>query len=117
MATTKKKTPPKKKSATKKVSKKSPPKKKPAVKKKAATAKRKSSTPSGVPEKLRDAALRILDDRKAENIVLVDLRNKSAIADYTLIASGKSGTTGAGLSWIWVMIEPEVKGGTPAISS
>jgi ribosome-associated protein len=31
-----------------------------------------------------------LDDDKAEDIVTIDLRNKSAMADYMVIASGRS---------------------------
>ena len=34
--------------------------------------------------------LKILDDNKATNIVSIDLRNKSIIADYMVIASGTS---------------------------
>jgi ribosome-associated protein len=88
---------PKKKSVAKKtakpvktVAKKAPVKKaaKAAPKKKSAP--KKASAPKGVPELLRDAALKILDERKAEGIVAVDLRGKSALADYALIATGNS---------------------------
>ena len=34
--------------------------------------------------------LKILDDNKATNIVSIDLKNKSIIADYMVIASGTS---------------------------
>ena len=33
---------------------------------------------------------RILDDNKAQNITCIDLKNKSYIADYMIIASGTS---------------------------
>ena len=33
---------------------------------------------------------RILDDNKAQNIMCIDLKNKSYIADYMIIASGTS---------------------------
>lgn len=44
----------------------------------------------GFPEKLRDIALKVLDNRKAEDIVMIDLRGKSAIADYMILATGRS---------------------------
>lgn len=47
--------------------------------------------PRGLPEILRDAALKVLDERQAENILTVNLQGKSAIADYAIIASGRSG--------------------------
>lgn len=34
--------------------------------------------------------LNSLDDDKAEDVVTIDLRNKSAMADYLVIASGRS---------------------------
>ena len=33
---------------------------------------------------------KILDDNKAQNIISINLRNKSYIADYMIIASGTS---------------------------
>ncbi len=33
---------------------------------------------------------RILDDNKAQNIITIDLKNKSYIADYMIVASGTS---------------------------
>ena len=33
---------------------------------------------------------KILDDNKAQNIICIDLKNKSYIADYMIIASGTS---------------------------
>jgi ribosome-associated protein len=56
------------------------------VRRKPATAK----TPAGMPEKLRDAALKVLDERQAKDILTVDLHGKSALADYIIIASGGS---------------------------
>ncbi|MBW8309731.1 MAG: ribosome silencing factor [Candidatus Paracaedibacteraceae bacterium] len=40
---------------------------------------------------LKEFALKILDDKKAEHIVTIDLKGKSTIADYLLIATGNSG--------------------------
>lgn len=34
--------------------------------------------------------LKALDDKKAENLVTIDLKNKSSIADFLVIASGNS---------------------------
>lgn len=53
----------------------------------ATRAQRKSD---GVPEKLRDAALKILDARQAEDIVTIDLTQRSSIADYLVVASGRA---------------------------
>ncbi len=53
--------------------------------------KKAPATPRGIPEILRDEALRILDERQAENILTVSLQGKSPIADYAIIASGRSG--------------------------
>ena len=33
---------------------------------------------------------KILDDNKATNIVIIDLKDKSSIADYMVVASGTS---------------------------
>jgi ribosome-associated protein len=44
----------------------------------------------GLPEQLRDVATKVLDDRKAEDILVIDLKGRSAIADYAIIASGGS---------------------------
>ena len=73
--------------------------KKPVVQKKAtakqsvakSAAKKNSPEKSkGLPEQLCHAAMNVLDERKAEDIVLVDLRGRSAIADYAIIATGGS---------------------------
>lgn len=39
---------------------------------------------------LRDLIVKLLDDKKAEHIVTIDLNDKSSIADYLIIASGTS---------------------------
>lgn len=46
--------------------------------------------PYGLPEQLRDAALKILDERQADDIVTVSLAGRSAMADYMIIASGRA---------------------------
>ena len=40
--------------------------------------------------KIIDKVYQILDDNKAQNIVIIDLKHKSSIADYMIIASGTS---------------------------
>ncbi len=78
-----------KKAATKKTAvKKAVPK---APVKKKSAAKKAPKAPRGIPEILRDSALKVLDDRQAENIAIINLQGKSAIADYAIIASGRSG--------------------------
>ena len=66
------------------------PAKKPAVKKPAARKSAATKAPQGIPEKMRDAALKVLDERQGKDILTVDLRGKSALADYIIIASGGS---------------------------
>ena len=51
----------------------------------------KPKRPPGIPEKLRDAALKVLDERQAEDIVTFDLVNRSSMADYLIVASGRAG--------------------------
>ncbi|HUY68568.1 MAG TPA: ribosome silencing factor [Alphaproteobacteria bacterium] len=46
--------------------------------------------PRGLPEELKDAALKVLDDRQAENVVAIDLAGKSSLADYLIIADGRA---------------------------
>lgn len=41
-------------------------------------------------EALRDVILATLDDNKAEDVVQIDLRGKSSMGDYMVIASGRS---------------------------
>lgn len=54
----------------------------------------KSNAPSSAnkltPNELCDLITKILDDKKAENIVTIDLTGKTAIADYFVIATGQS---------------------------
>lgn len=40
--------------------------------------------------KIIDKVHQILDDNKAQDIVIIDLKDKSSIADYMVIASGTS---------------------------
>ena len=47
----------------------------------------KTHTPN---QNLLDIVLASLDDDKAEDVVQIDLRGKSSIADYMVIASGRS---------------------------
>ena len=41
---------------------------------------------------------KILDDNKAEDIVIVDLKGKSAVADYMIVATGSSNRQIVGLA-------------------
>lgn len=102
-ATPKKTAAPKKaapaKAVSKKVVKKAAPKKVAPAKKaapqkpvqKVVAAKPVKKEPKTFSEILRDAALKVLDERQAEDIVTVNLQGRSAMADYALIASGRSG--------------------------
>ncbi len=73
--------------------KKAPAKKVPAKKAPAKKVKPKAAAkaPKGFPEILREAALKILDERQAEHIQTFDLKNRGAIADYAIVADGRSG--------------------------
>ena len=42
------------------------------------------------PDQLRDLVATTLDDHKAEDIVVIDLKGKSSIADFMVIATGRS---------------------------
>lgn len=44
------------------------------------------------PEQLRDLVVNSLENDKGEDIVVIDLRGKSAEVDYMIIASGRSTT-------------------------
>lgn len=55
-------------------------------------------TDSLSPEKMRDIILDALDENKAEDIVTIELEGKSTIADYMIIASGRSSRHVVGLS-------------------
>jgi ribosome-associated protein len=50
------------------------------------------------PEHMRDIILQSLDDNKAEDIVSISLQGKTTIADYMIIASGRSSRHVVGLS-------------------
>lgn len=45
---------------------------------------------AGFPERQRDAVLKILDDRQAKQVVVMDVRRRSVLADYVFVASGQS---------------------------
>ena len=49
-----------------------------------------SSAAVYTPEALRDLALRILDDRRGENLVAIDVRETSSFTDYMIIVTGTS---------------------------
>ncbi|MBP0482249.1 ribosome silencing factor [Sagittula salina] len=49
-------------------------------------------------EELRDAVLSILDDNKADDVVQVDLRGKTSVCDFMVIASGRSSRQVAAMS-------------------
>lgn len=53
---------------------------------------------NNTPEQARDIILDALEENKAEDIVTVDLAGKSSIADYMVIASGRSSRHVVGLS-------------------
>lgn len=46
----------------------------------------------------RDVIHQVLEDNKAENIIIIDLEGKSAIADYMIVATGRSSRHVSGLS-------------------
>lgn len=46
--------------------------------------------PEIAPEELLAAALEAMDDDKAEDIAVIDLRRKTPLADYMIIANGRS---------------------------
>ena len=90
-----KKIPIKKAAPTKKILAKKPALKKVAVKKTVAKKPALKSAapkgPQGIPEQMRDAALKVLDERQAEEIVCITLTGRSSVADYLIIASGRAG--------------------------
>ena len=53
--------------------------------------------------KIKNNIEKILDDNKAQNIICIDLKNKSYIADYMVIASGTSSRHLQALSEILVV--------------
>jgi ribosome-associated protein len=91
---------PKKKIGKKPVKKKSParkapvkktrPTKKIAARKPAPRPTPATKRPPGIPEQMRDAALKVLDERQADEIVTISLAGRSSVADYVIIASGRA---------------------------
>ncbi len=47
-------------------------------------------TPAAVPDSLHDLVLQSLDDDQAQDVVSIALEGKSSIADFMVIASGRS---------------------------
>jgi ribosome-associated protein len=47
-------------------------------------------TIGGLPGKLYDAAIQVLNERQAEHIVTVELGGRSSMADYLIVASGRA---------------------------
>lgn len=45
---------------------------------------------SYTPEALRDIVLRLLDDRRGENLVALDVRGSSSFTDYMIMVTGTS---------------------------
>lgn len=83
----------KKKTAAKKPARKAPAKKatpKKTAKKPAGKARAKRKTPSEKPRRLLDLVTRVLDDAQADDVVIVDLKGKSAMADFMVVASGRN---------------------------
>lgn len=60
-------------------------------KKPKARAKKKPAPASDAARALLDLVVKTLDDNKAEEILSIDLAGKSSIADYMVIANGRSG--------------------------
>ena len=58
----------------------------------------KPARPAGFPEQLRDVVLQVLEDRKAEQIVTLDLQQRSAVADYLIVASARAAKQGAAIA-------------------
>lgn len=58
----------------------------------------KTAESKALAKKIFDKALKILDERKAEDILSVDLEGQSALADYIIIASGTSSRSVAALA-------------------
>ncbi len=104
MASVKKKVVAKKtvKTVVKKVALKKPALKKPALKKpviqKVTAKKVATKKPHGLPEELLAAALKVLNDKQAEEIVTIPLAGRSSVADYLIIASGRAGRQVAALA-------------------
>lgn len=52
--------------------------------------KKPAAAPLSPADSLKDALVTLLDDNKAEDILVIPLAGKSALADYMIIASGRS---------------------------
>ena len=50
----------------------------------------RSASSAASSDQLRDLLVRTLDDGKAEEIATIDLAGKSSMADYMIVASGRS---------------------------
>jgi len=85
-----------KKVPVKKAAVKKAPVKKPVLTK--TVAKKIPQGPLGIPEQLRDVTLKILEERQAEEIVVVPLAGRSSVADYIVLASGRAGRQIAAIS-------------------
>lgn len=86
-----------KKQPAKKTAKRSPAKKSPVAKAATKTAKKKTiakppviKTIAPADNSLLDRILQSLDDDKAENVVTIDMTDRSSLADAIVIASGRS---------------------------
>ena len=55
-------------------------------------------TTTQTPEKIRDNIVQALEDNKAEDIITIELAGKSTLADYMVIATGRSSRHVVGLS-------------------
>lgn len=62
--------------------------------------KKAAGAPKNTPDTLKDLLVATLDDNKAEDIVTVPLAGKSALADYMIIATGRSARHVAALAEI-----------------
>jgi ribosome-associated protein len=62
-----------------------------AAKKNKTAVKPKAAAATGLPAELLKAALQVLKDRQASEIVTVSLAGRSSMADYLIIASGRAG--------------------------
>jgi ribosome-associated protein len=61
------------------------------------------------------AALAALDDLKADEVNVIDLMGKTSIADFMIIATGRSTTQVGALADRVVKAVKEAGGGTPAV--
>lgn len=74
-------------------------------------AQKKSAGPQAAVTALMKAAVQSLEDSKAESIVTIDLFGKSSIADYLIIASGRSSRQVASTAERLIQdLAPRVKG-------